>query len=352
MKKLNNKGFAISTMLYGILTMIILVFTLLLSIMKASYNKENAAADNITYYLNKCISKQVALEDCYKTYDDDSANPKSCSEEYEAYTTCIGKSSTLGSNSSTTIRLYKLAIDLTNESSTGLVVDSLETNGTRYIFTGTSPKNYIKYGNKTGRIISLEPDNKIKVVFTDTFDGIIDPEISTSQSSLSIWENSKMIATLGTKVSSISYSDKFITGKFYTGAFYESNTVTDTLTSITSESSTKYKYGLISVADYLKASNNSNCDLTSGTITDALTKCGSNNWLTTGAGTCYWTMTGVVSGGQVTNYVTIKNSSNYYALTAPTTTCSIGIVVYLPATTTVGTTGDGSTSNPFVVSLS
>ena len=57
MKKLNNKGFAISTMLYGILTIVVIILMMLLGIMRSSYNKENAATEEIYHYLNKCLSK-------------------------------------------------------------------------------------------------------------------------------------------------------------------------------------------------------------------------------------------------------------------------------------------------------
>ena len=346
MKKLNNKGFAISTMLYGILTMIILVFTLLLNIMRASYNKENAAVDNITYYLNKCVSKQVALEECYQSYDDDPLNPRNCKEEYEAYTSCVGKSSSLGNSSSNTIRLTDLAISLMDTS--GLKQDTTVTTGKRYVYSGSSPHNYIKYGNRMGRIISIEPDNKIKIVFTDPFQAQFDKDTLTAENGKVAWAKTKMLNTITKEGNGISYSDKFVYGTFNTAIIYTSSSISDTLNTIKSEYTTEYKYGLITVADYVKASNSSSCEITSTTKTtdEILKSCSNNNWLK--RNTCTWTMTGVVQSGEI-SYIAVNGTS--YDVNSVTTSCQTEIVTHLSAVTSVGITGKGTQSEPFNVTL-
>ena len=346
MKKLNNKGFAISTMLYGILTMIVLIFTLLLNIMRASYNKENAAVDNITYYLNKCISKQVALEECYQTYDDDPFNPRNCKEEYESYTSCVGKSSSLGNVSSNTIRLTQHAISLMDDS--GLVKDSTYTKGTRYVYTGSSPNNYIKFGNKIGRIISIEADNKIKVIFTDSFQALYDNDPIVANSGKEAWERTKMLNTITKEGNNISYSDKFVKGQFSTAVIYPTSSIADTLNTIESEYTTEHKYGLMTIADYVKASGTSSCNLTSTTVStgDMIKNCSNNNWLK--RPTCTWTMTGVADSGSI-SYISVIN--NDYEVNSVTTYCKTEIVTYLSPATSVGITGKGTQSEPFNVVL-
>lgn len=346
MKKLNNKGFAISTMLYGILTMIVLVFTLLLNIMKASYNKENAAVDNITYYLNKCVSKQVALEECFQSYDDNPLSPRNCREEYEAYTSCVGKSSALGNTSSNTTRLTQLAISLMDTS--GLKKDPTYTTGNRYIYTGASPHNYIKYGNRIGRIISIEADNKIRVVFTDPFQAVFDVDKLTAENGKTAWGKTKMLNTITKEGNNISYSDKFVYGTFNTAIIYTTSNISDTLKTISSEYTTEYKYGLITVADYVKAANSSSCDITSTTKTtdEMLNSCSNNNWLKRNV--CTWTMTGVAQSGEI-SYIAVNGSS--YGINEVTTSCQTEIVTHLSPSTSVGITGKGTQSEPFNVAL-
>ena len=330
-----------------ILYIFILVFTLLLNIMRASYNKENAAVDNITYYLNKCVSKQVALEECYQSYDDDPLNPRNCKEEYESYTTCVGHSSVLGNSSSSTIRLTQLAISLKDTS--GLKEDITYTGaGTRYVYTGSSPQNYIKYGNKIGRIISIETDNKIKIVFTDPMAAEFDKGAIVANNGKSAWSKSKMLNTITKEGNNISFSDKFVKGAFNTAIIYTSTNIAETLKTIDSEYTTENKYGLISISDYVKASNSSSCDITSTTkrTDDTINSCSNNNWLK--RNTCTWTMTGTIQSGEI-SYIAINGSS--FNINAPTTTCQTEIVTYLSSATSVGVTGKGTQSEPFNVTL-
>ena len=191
MKKLNNKGFAISTMLYGMLTIIVIVLMLLLNIMRSSYNKENAATDEIYYYLNKCVTKQIALEKCYKTYNLDPNDIKSCASEYEAYTACAGK------NINTNLDKKYLNTTLINNASTkgsGIINDPT-VNG-RFIFIGENPNNYIDINGEKGRIISVEPSGSIKVLLTNGFNSVLDPNTTiTNISVVGRWENSTLYNT-------------------------------------------------------------------------------------------------------------------------------------------------------------
>lgn len=359
MKKLNNKGFAISTMLYGILTMVILVLALILNIMRSSYNNENAATENITYYLNKCISKQVALETCYKEYDDDATNLKNCSDEYETYISCMGN----GGSSSVTgnvVYLNKLPIDLADEKDTGLIIDSTVTNGTRYIYTGENPNNYVKFGSVMCRIISIETDGTVKAMvdtpYTAKFDNAVN---TTAANGLSAWSNSTIFNLLRGKFDNLEYSSKLIKGKFYTGTVLESDSTKSALTSVKSESTSNYSFGLPSLDDYLKASSNikssssPTCNLSatsSSSLTTALTNCSKYNWMNKKAGTCSWTMTGVVSESAIRKYITY-NSSKTYAMTSPTEQCLASMVIYFKSTTTIGEDGLGTSDSPFVVDL-
>ena len=62
--KLNNRAFAASTVLYGILTITLLLMMLILATMKSS-NKLNASmADVVENQLNNCIEDAQELDNC------------------------------------------------------------------------------------------------------------------------------------------------------------------------------------------------------------------------------------------------------------------------------------------------
>jgi len=353
MKKLNNKGFAVSTMLYGTLTIVILVLILLLTIMRSVYNKENAATDNIKYYLNKCIAKQVALEECYESYDDNPANPGNCDEAYISYTTCLGttNSENTGEN---LVPLNKLAVNLADTNDTGLYLDSTVTNGSRYTYVGLDPKNYVRIGEMTGRIVSIETDGSIKILLLDGLSEQFDKVIKTTEDTgINAWTSSTLYNSLGIKYHSLDYTNRFVEKSFYVGTIYETNSTSEALERVKDEYFENI-YGLVSLDDYLKASSNiktgsaNYCNLTDdsdGSIITALSKCGSSNWMNTG--TCAWTNTGVINGGIIDKYITYSTTG--YALNSSTTNCSAYMVVYLKSTTATYLNGTGSSSNPFVI---
>ena len=352
MKKLNKKGFAVSTMLYGILTMVILILYLLLGTMRSAYNKEIATTQDIMYYMNKCANKQFALEQCYMTYDDTPSSLKSCNEEYETYISCVDVNSNNVVAGNKT-HLKEAILSNADNITSGLMIDDLESSGDskRYIYTGSNPANYIKIGTQTGRILSRETDGTIKVVF-DTLYSTQFEKNSTAQSGIEIWRNSILYGLLENKLKQMDYHDIYIAGNFYTGIIYDSNSTKEAIANVKSEKF-ETNIGTITLEDYLKASGNikigssTYCNLensTSGSIVTDLNNCNGNNWLV--SSTCLWTLTGY--GGR-DNVLSIKTGSA--ALTSTNTTCNGKLVVYLAANTKVLTSGTGEQTNPFVVDL-
>lgn len=347
MKKLNEKGFAVSTMLYGILTMIILILMLLLGIMRSSYNKIKNAEDDIRYYLDKCSSKQIALENCFKSYNS-GATPYSCGDEYELYTACIGREQISQSSGSVAL-LTNLLIDNADASETGLMKDSLVEN--RYIFAGSNPNNYVKFGSKEGRIISIEPNGTIKIVLSDAITGAFDKTTTTSTNSSQIWRASTLYNTFKTRYNSMDYISKITKGNFYTGVIYETYSTKNALESIRA-SYVEDSFGLLTLEDYLKASSNikSSCDLTatgSSTIQTAMTNCKSNNWLVSGISSQQWTSTAMVSGSNLNNFVTFSSAGG--TKTVITATGNARMVIYLRNGILADIKGIGSKTNPYVI---
>lgn len=62
MNKLNNRGFAVSTILYGILTLVIIILMLVFGIMKASKDMNKDLVSSIEESVNKCALIEIDLE--------------------------------------------------------------------------------------------------------------------------------------------------------------------------------------------------------------------------------------------------------------------------------------------------
>ena len=82
MKNINEKGFAVSTVLYGIVSIIILLLIVLLNIHSGSKNLNNNFTSTIETNLNRCVDKEVELEKCYR-------NGGTCNRI--VYDSCISK---------------------------------------------------------------------------------------------------------------------------------------------------------------------------------------------------------------------------------------------------------------------
>lgn len=84
--KLNNKAFAASTILYGILTITLLLMMLILATMKSTNRLNSELVDRVEYQLNNCIDDEIALDKCRLEEDD-------CDMLQEAYSACLGDNS-------------------------------------------------------------------------------------------------------------------------------------------------------------------------------------------------------------------------------------------------------------------
>ena len=81
--KLNNRGFAISTALYGLLTLTILILVLILQINRTGSNNSKELGEQIQKDLterNNCIEERKTCQS--------GANPSNCQSDYDG---CINK---------------------------------------------------------------------------------------------------------------------------------------------------------------------------------------------------------------------------------------------------------------------
>ena len=63
--KLNNKGFAVSTILYGALALIILILMIIFGVMKTNKDMNEDLVESLTETMNSCVAYEVKVENCY-----------------------------------------------------------------------------------------------------------------------------------------------------------------------------------------------------------------------------------------------------------------------------------------------
>lgn len=83
--KLNKKGFAISTVLYGLLALLILIVMLMFQIMRTNNNNSKSLGKEIQKELNYCRAKRIVYNECYAG---------ECNTLQQDYTNCLKKCKT------------------------------------------------------------------------------------------------------------------------------------------------------------------------------------------------------------------------------------------------------------------
>lgn len=355
MKKINNRGFAISTLLYGILMLVVLILTITLSVMRSSHTKKNIATDEILFYLNKCSVKEATLERCYLENSKDSTT--TCNEEYSAYTECMGVEEKKTETGSEILPIKRVIPEKATK-------DPNETN--RYIFKGSNPNNYIQIGTLSGRIISLESNGTTKVLLNETYDynGKYTNNSAGAESSSDLWSNSEILKSFKNTFDSwknsadieimntiekisekpISHfgtteTDNDETTKSIPKIISYKNLKED----INKETTDRYRYGLPSIYDYLNAST---CTLSdSTTINDTLIQstCYGNNWMALDG--CGWTSTAHLYNSATLYHITYGSGGSTKKSSAGK--CKASMVIYLVSSTRVS--GTGSNTDPYVV---
>lgn len=85
--KLNNKGFAISTILYGLLALLILIVMLIFQVMRANNNNNKELSESINTELNLCREYRIKYNSCLESYYNDSGS--SCNKVKDNYSGCL-----------------------------------------------------------------------------------------------------------------------------------------------------------------------------------------------------------------------------------------------------------------------
>ena len=249
--KLNEKGFAFSTMLYGSITLIAIVLYVILNVNKTTNDTTYYFGEEVIKSLNDCVTEEITLENCY------SAGGNNCNAT--AYRACLGVREHSGTNQGVIISEKIKSLDL--ESDIGLVEDSYENN--RYIFAGDSANNYLTYSNRLWRIVSIEPGGHLKLIDTAKLDIRSWDELGSGT-----WgSNSTLFSVLNINyLSSIADPSKLYQYDWARSILYPSLFDNYTIRNLleqekasSNDNLVAAKVGLLSVSDYLKATNNNSC---------------------------------------------------------------------------------------------
>ena len=243
--KLNKKGFAFSTMLYGCIALIAAVLYIILNVNKNSADTTYYYGEEILQDLNDCVTEEIALENCY------SSGSATCNAT--AFHACLGVS-----DSNATDKGVIISESLKRKPN--LVADTYVTSANRYIYTGMDPSNYIEFSGKLWRIVSIESDGSLLLIDINNYGNL-----AWDSDNKSVWDSSTLYYELNTNyVTGISDNSKAVNKSWNISLVYPSLTenvynLYDLVSQETAQPTTSAKVGLLQLSDYLKATSNTAC---------------------------------------------------------------------------------------------
>lgn len=150
--KLNNKGFAFSTLLYGILAVIIVLLMIIFTLYTSAEDKSYYYATLFEENLNRCVDQEIALENCYATSNG------TC--DTTAYYACMGVDDKTITGKKSNFREYLLT-KLRTDGGDGLT--QIDSSSLKYIYKGSTVSNYVTFSGDNWRIIGITTQGEIKI---------------------------------------------------------------------------------------------------------------------------------------------------------------------------------------------
>lgn len=327
--KLDNKGFAFSTMLYGTLALITVVLFAILSISQSSKDTTYYYGEAILAKLNECVSEEIALENCY-------SSGAAC--DATSYHGCLGYSNT------TTPDGQKIISEKLKESivtsGDGLYVDPYVDK--KYIYVGSNPKNFIRYSNKLWRIVSIEQDGSLKLIdYTANIDKSWDAGGKDN------WDSSTLKSYLNNDyLSTIADSSKMVSGKWQATYVYPAMStghlsIPELVTQDNDQDATAgifSQVGILSISDYMKATTVQNCK------NNMLTATGCTSWLSSYKG---WTLN-IDAGVTNVNNAYFFDNGDKLSEAVTSTSKKVYPVIVLNRTAVIDK-GTGTSSDPYTL---
>ena len=272
--KLNNKGFAFSTMLYGCIALIAAVLYIILNTNKNSVDTTYYYGEELLQDLNDCVTEEIALENCY------SSGSTTCNPA--AYHACLGISDGNASDKGVIISetLKEKQTEAENQNpatTTGLMLDPYNTFGTRYIYSGMEPKNYLSFSDKLWRIVSIERDGSLLLIDTNKY-----ATVEWDKDAKFEWDESSLYYSLNNSyITTITDVSKIVNGTWYLSQIYPSLAAStfnmiDLVSQETDGEFVSAKVGLLSLSDYMNATTSATCH--NAVLASSTKDC--NSWLT------------------------------------------------------------------------
>lgn len=268
--KLNNKGIAFSTILYASLSLVIIILIMMLSISRFAKKENTFYKEEIEKNLSKCVNEEIELESCYSLGNN-------CNKTQ--YHACLGITEN-SKNDGLIASEYLKGVNGENvvqSTSNGLSKDIINTS--RYIYkgNGNAVKNYIIYDAKTFRIVSIEADGSLKLIYI----GNDTPTLKWDDLGGRDWNSSSLKHFLNNEIlhsfSDISKmkSDRWESTIVYPSQSLGSLTVGEFNSQKISQSNSYNAslIGLLSIDDYMKSALSINCQ------NNMLTETSCSSWL-------------------------------------------------------------------------
>ena len=322
--KIDNKGFAFSTMLYGLLAVMIILLMLIFSLYKGTSDEAFYYSQTTDVKLNQCVNEEIALEECYR-------NSNSCS--FLAYHACLGIEDDPGII--TRKSLYEEVI------SHAVIGDEngfyLQDDG-GYVYKGLASNNYVSYAGKNWLIVEITPSRLIKLVDIE-----YDEEFAWDNSAGQEWEQSSIYSELNNTYlrSLVNTYDLLVLRKWEIGKVQENAGLADIKNFESSTLSTNEFYvGLLNVSDYAEASRNTNCNLYP---LDINTKCNENNYLDSYPS---WTMNATMNNANNAYYYNTEQDKILNDSTSSSK--KVRPVIYLKSTAEF-TSGSGTSTDKYII---
>lgn len=235
----------------------------------------------------------------------------------------------------------------------------------RYIMVNSNPNNYVRFNNELWRIVALETDKTIKMIkeeSLETSDELVNLQFGTTNE---VTANTQLIKYLNEEYYSgmaPSAQNLIVSHDFMAGAYnLTSLTATSNLINIEKTKTLKTKIGLLNPSDYIQASENEECNISSSyTHSETEDPCLISNYLYKGFR--WWMMDPASDGGTVVMNEGDNDDLNEDCKTATEaqktkdglnsfpSSCRAKVrpVVYLKADTTIAS-GSGSRQDPYIL---
>lgn len=341
--KLNKKGFAFSTMLYGTIALIAAVLYVILNVYKSSQDTTYYYGEEILQDLNECVTEEIALENCFssgKQLCTTVVNNSCC--DATAYHACLGVSDSTAQDKGVIIAETLKGNVVTTGS--GLYADPYVTN--RYIYVGDVVDNYLEYSNKIWRIVSIEPSGAILLIDTTKY---ITTAWDTDNNG--IWRDSTLLSNLNNNyLTTIADNSKLVYNNWLQSFIYpalsQSTLSLDELVNQEhndEEANTieSKKVGILSISDYMKATPNAKCK------SKVLVETACNSWLAAYKG---WlsNVSGEQGSDEDGHYAYYFDTGNKISLDKTNVEHDVYPVIYLDRNSVIAG-GYGTQGNPYVL---